>query len=1372
MGGPVPGSRALIGAWFVHNRRDVLDMQTPIRDLPEEKPSLTPEPPEISAGSFDPEIASGGFVFEPLLRWALETPDKIAIVSEEGAITYAQFERRTNQIARALRQRGVKRGDLVALVLPRGAQTIQTIVGVLKSGAAYVPIDSETPAERIRHCIEDSNPSLIVVQDAGILEEEEAAQKAVDTARLFTDADAEGADQLPTAEIGLSGADLAYVIFTSGTTGRPKGVPITHAALTNFVLGDQKACIRVAQDDRVFQGFSPASDGHHEEVWPAFLAGASLVVATTHDIHSGHELGGFLERNGVTIISCAPTLLSMIEDDVPSLRRILFGAERCPAELVRRWWRPDREIVNTYGPTEATVGATFGYCVPDQPITIGKPLPNYYCYILDPEGNPVPRGSEGELCIAGIGVSSGYLGRPDLSASKFVPNLVGCAAHHNETAYRTGDRVRLADDGNIEWLGRIDDQVKIRGHRIELSEIETHLLASSAVQSAVAVAREAGDQDMRLTALIVLRSGVDFDLSELHERLHAELPAYMVPQSLERVDHIPMLPSGKVDRRACEKLHGVTIRIEREILPPKTETERIVLGVWQQMFPDSEISCADDFFRDLGGYSLLASRFISVMRSEHGYPSVSVLDIYQNPTIRSFAAVLQAHARPTHAAAHYQEVPRRRYLVARFVQMVGILILFGLQGAFWLGPLVAAIYFSTDLGVSDSSSLLLGLALHAGSVPFMLAFTLGVKWAIVGRFKPGRYPVWGTAFLRWWFVHRLLGITPVGFLTGTPLASIYLRMLGAKVGKNVNFESVEIDCPDMIQVGDDCSFENSSWIHASEVTRGELIIRPIVVGNGCSVGVRAGLSGGSVLEDGVSLRDMTCATAGLTIPKGEEWAGSPARKCESSIMPPYDPAQQPTKKRLVKYSIIQTLAVMALTVLDSIPFMTAAWMMYNLAEQPQDYLYWEPVFASALVVFACVQGLAVKWAVIGRLKPGTYKFPGGYYIRKWFAERHLEAMSGTIVPIYDSLFARPWCRALGMKCGPRCEIALPRRMPYDLVEMGEESFLASEVSIGRPIRRNGKVMLEPTIIGKRSFLGNDSVVPQGIDVPDEFLLGVLSTCPQNAEIGDEPNQAWLGSPAFRMPTRQIHDQFDVRQTYRPTNKLYAERLLHESIRIFLPSLCSLIVAMCVIEGFVEVWNDTSLLIAVLCSPLIYCVGTFIGAALCKLAKFLLIGKYKPTVQPLWSRFVWKTETYSAILHDFAAPLFISDMSGTPFLSSVMRFLGAKVGKRCFINTTDFTETDLIQIGDDVAINANAPLQAHLFEDRVIKVGPIKIGDRCTVGNYSVILCESELKNDAHVEHLSLVMKGETIPAGTTWAGSPAQALPDADDETRCLNGKP
>ena len=1108
-----------------------------------------------------PTVATDGglahqYVFEPLARWAEVHPDKPFIVSSEVEWSYADVELRTNRLASALRAVGIKHGDRVAFVLPRGPKTILAIIAILKVGAAYVPLDSESPPSRVLECLEDADPQLVILADAKAVVGFGGPQKSVSLDSLVAEGKRQESPAKSAAEVGLQPENLAYIIFTSGTTGRPKGVPISHESLWNYVAGNQEACMKVEAGDRVLQGFSPASDGHHEEVWPTLLAGATLVVASSREVHSGPELTALMNSYAVSIVSCAPTLMSLVEGEVPSIRRILFGAENLPMSLVNRWWRQDREIINTYGPTEATVGTTFGHCRPGAPITIGKPLPNYYCYVLDEVQNKVPDGAEGELVIAGVSVSKGYFRREELNLNRFMPNPYGDREHRNELMYRTGDRVKIDEDGNLVWLGRIDAQVKIRGHRVELSEIESHVLTYGPVKTAVVVARKTGESDVQLVALIVTREGQEFVMSDFMDAMRTILPAHMIPQGVELLDRIPVLPSGKIDRRACEQLHGLPVRLEREILPPNTPTEEMVVEAWKALFHTDEVSCADDFFTDLGGHSLLASRFVSSLRSDHGFAKVSVIDIYENPTVRSFANLLASQTQAMHDRPEFRAVSPKRYRKAKVVQGFAILVLYSIQALLWLGPIAAAIFFS-NRGLHDIAAVGVAVVIHGLSVPLVLAFTILVKRTVGKNFKPGHYPMWGTTFLRWWFVNRVMAIAPVGFLTGTPFAAMYLRMLGAKVGRNVNLESLDVDCPDLVEIGDDCSFENSSWIRPAEVSNGELHMYNIKFGNGCLIGVRSGVVGGAVLEDGASLRDLSCVATGVTVPKNEEWGGSPARKFEEKTLPEYDADGQVARSKRIGYGLVQGVLIGILVMLESVPFLVVGFTLYNQSEGFAAYL-WEPLYAIALVLFACAQTLIIKWLVLGKLRPGTYDFPGWTWIRKWFSDKHLEVMTGTIVPVYDSLFARPWCQALGMKCGPRCEIALPRRMPYDLVEMGEESFLASEVSIGMPIRRNGKLMIERTIVENRVFLGNDSVLPQGKTVPQESLLGVLSVWPDTAP-KDENGQAWLGSPAFPIPHRQVYKEFDIVQTYRPTKRLYAERLLHETLRIVLPSLFSLMV---------------------------------------------------------------------------------------------------------------------------------------------------------------------------------------------------------------------
>lgn len=1291
------------------------------------------------------------FIFLFIEYWAEKTPNKVAVTIGDKSWTYQEVDQITSGIAKTLIQMGIKPADKVAFILPRSAETIFILIGILKAAATYVPLAANFPISRIKDCIEDSNPYLVIVSDD--FQESSLFPNVIRASELFAKL-SNGFDRSFEIPSLLGEEDVAYIIFTSGTTGRPKGVPIRHESLYNFVKGNQEVCIRVTSDDKVLQCFSTASDGHIEEIWPTFMAGATLIVASDAETYDGTALASLMNRHGVTIISCAPTLLSMVEDEIPSLKRILFGAENLPMPIVQRWSKDGREIINTYGPTEATVGATYSICRSDKAINIGKPLPGYFCYILDSALEEV---EEGELCIAGVGVSKGYLGRENLNESNFIKNPYGKPENKNEILYKTGDLVKLDSNRNLVWLSRIDGQIKIRGYRVELSEIETVLLSDPAIRSGVVIPRINEKKDTYLVALLVPRNLDTINLVELISRLNTVLPDHMIPREIEIIENIPKLASGKIDRKTCTTLKGIPLRIEREIIPPRTLNEHIVLGVLNELFPNRDISCVDDFFTDLGGYSLLASRFISIMRSEKGFQNLSVVNIYENPTVRSFAALLDSESSTeivSNSMPRFKDIPAERYYLAKIIQLVAVLFLFGVQGIFWVGPIIAAIYLS-DIDYSDFSSLLFGLFAHMISIPLMFALVIASKWIVGGRFKEGNYPLWGFVFLRWWFVDRMLAIAPVSYISGTPLASLYLRLLGAKVGENVYFESLEISAPDLITIGDNCSFENSSWLLPAEVAHGELHLRRINISDGCIVGVRSGVTGGASMEEGSALQDLSCIGSGKKIPKDEEWVGASAQKSKKAKLPPYDKSKQPDILARRIFGISQILLIPILAGLELLPFATVSFTLYNHADPLTWYLY-EPLYGIILLILSCIQAIVIKWIILGRYKEGTQPFPGWYALRKWFHERHFEQLSIIFVPIYDSLFARPWCRLLGMKCGPRCEIALPLRLPYDLVELGEESFIASQVSIGMPIRRNSEVTYEKTFIGRRVFLGNDSVVPQGTHISDEFLLGVLSLCPSSEHIMNGQQQAWLGSPPFKMPRRHIDRQFDEQRTYSPPLSLYLQRLMYETIRIILPGIFWLFMASAIIEGLVAVWNETSLPIALLSLPIIYFVSSIAAACLVWMCKKILIGVYKPNTQPLWSTFVWRVETYSAILHDFGVPTFITPLLGTWFMPMLMRFLGARVGERTFINTTDWTETDLIDIGEDVAINAHAPLQAHLFEDRVMKVGPISIQDRSTVGIYSVVLCDSKVKADAHIGPQSLVMKGETIPSNSYWVGSPSQ----------------
>ncbi|HWH70543.1 MAG TPA: amino acid adenylation domain-containing protein, partial [Candidatus Sulfotelmatobacter sp.] len=457
-------------------------------------------------------------------------PNATALVCAGEVLTYSQLEGQANQLARWLRHRGVQRGDCVGLLLPRSPQVYVALLGILKAGAAYVPLDPEYPAQRLGFILADCGAQVLVTTSAL-----SAKAAAFEGTLLELDANTLELAQLPTQslsanETGTKAGDLGYVIYTSGTTGNPKGVQIEHRSVCHLVRAEAQI-FQVQPQDRVYQGFSIAFDASVEEVWLAFYAGATLVVGTQEMVHAGAGLSRLLTEAGVTVLSCVPTLLAMMDEDVPSLRLLILGGEACPPELVKRWWQPRRRLVNTYGPTEATVIATYAECHPERPVTIGRPLPDRFACIVNERLEPVADSSPGELCLGGMGLARGYLGRPELTREKFI--YLNEPDGSCRRVYRTGDLVRWAANGEIEFLGRIDTQVKIRGFRVELSEIEAALTDCPEVRAAAVSLREDVPGVQQLVAYVVPRSPSALTPEGLRARLRTRLPVYMMPAHFE-----------------------------------------------------------------------------------------------------------------------------------------------------------------------------------------------------------------------------------------------------------------------------------------------------------------------------------------------------------------------------------------------------------------------------------------------------------------------------------------------------------------------------------------------------------------------------------------------------------------------------------------------------------------------------------------------------------------------------------------------------------------------------------------------------------------------------------------------------------------------
>ena len=471
-------------------------------------------------------------------------PDTVAIHWQHEKITYGDLHKQALQIAVSLRQlRQIGPGSIVGIWLSRSPRLHATMLAVSMLGGNYVPFDADTPMERVTEVIADLNAVLLLVDSRASFNH----PLALDIGALYESNVAIDDADLPTS---VDHQSIAYIICTSGSTGKPKSIAVTHRNICHFIRADNDV-LRIGHDDVVYQGSSAAFDMFFEETFLTYLVGATMAIASKSDVLLSDLLHLFFIRHSITILFCVPTLLLLMNNDSRlKLRLLNVGGESFPQALIDRWWNPDRLIYNSYGPTETTVAATLSLVRPGEPISIGVPLPNYVCCLLDEDTGQPTSDNTGELCISGPGVSLGYLGRDELTKEKFT-----------EFGYRTGDRVTF-DSGRIFFHQRIDSQVKVRGFRIELDEIEHELRAlTDMVQSAtVALHNE------QIIAYVV----GPLNESSMREILGKRLPSYMIPDRLVHVDEkLPLLASGKIDRKSLADL----LLRDQQLSEKKVETK-------------------------------------------------------------------------------------------------------------------------------------------------------------------------------------------------------------------------------------------------------------------------------------------------------------------------------------------------------------------------------------------------------------------------------------------------------------------------------------------------------------------------------------------------------------------------------------------------------------------------------------------------------------------------------------------------------------------------------------------------------------------------------------------------------------------------------
>lgn len=1259
-------------------------------------------------------------LIDVLYATAAENPQAEAIDDGRVTLTYAELMLAIDAGSLGLERAGVRSGDRVGVRIPSGtAELYIAILSVLAVGAAYVPVDVDDPDERARTVFREA--AVVLVLGEGDLA-----------------ADAAGGSRRP---VPPALQDDAWIIFTSGSTGTPKGVAVSHRSAAAFVDAEARLFLSdspLGPGDRVLAGLSVAFDASCEEMWLAWRNGACLVPAPRALVRTGADLGPWLVSERISVISTVPTLAGMWSpDELGGIRLLIFGGEACPPELAARLVSPGREVWNTYGPTEATVVACAALLDGVQPVRIGLPLDGWNLAVVDDQGKRVADGDIGELLIGGVGLAR-YLDA-EMDSEKYAS--APCLGW--ERAYRSGDLVRF-DGMGLLFVGRADDQVKVGGRRIELGEIDAALAALPGVAASAAAVRITASGVAILVGYIAAAEHADIDLVASRERLRATLPPPLVPL-LTSVNSIPTRTSGKVDRDALPwpiANEGPDDGVNTAL----TATEAWVAGHWTSILGARVSSPEEDFFAS-GGGSLLAARLVSQLRER--FPTVTVADVYDYPRLSDLALRLEELApAPESKGLLAAEIPRG----ARILQSALTLPLAAVVGLRWLTWLLLANAAMSATGTSTSLR-------HA---PYSLAWGL-VGWAVLispwGRMgttvlvartvlwgvRPGRYPRAGGVHLRLWFAESWATAAGVGNLSCAPWTSVYARLLGAKIGKDVDLHSMPPITGHLV-LGNGCSVEPEVDLSGHWLDGDVLVLGKVRIDKRATVGTRSTLGPGSRIGQGAEVAPGSAVTG--SVPPGESWAGSPARlvgaargnwphrKAPRHHFWPW--AYGSSAIVLSGLPLVAAVAGAGAAVFASsaAAFSGSAWLA----------IAWSPL--AAIVAFAVL--IVTTWALVRLLAVGIIE--GHHPVRSrtgwqiWATLRLMDEARTSLYPLYASSLTPSWLRALGARIGHGVEASTVLMLP-SMSRVGNGAFLADDTLVGSYELGRGWMRVERARVGARAFLGNSGMIAPGRAVPKKGLVAVLSSTPRKAKSGT----SWLGLPPKQL--RRVPTKADTVRTFDPPSRLRWARGAIEAGRL-VAVMVSFTLGVSVLIALQTLVEALGLGLAAVLSAGVVVVAAAAASGIAVATKWALVGRIRAGEHPLWSSFIWRNELADAFLEVVAAPWQSVVTMGSPALNLLLKGLGARIGRGVWCETYWLPEADLVTIGAGATINRGCVLQTHLFHDRVMSVDAVTIGQGASIGPHGVVLPAASIGSGASVGPSSLVLRGDAIPGGSRWTGNP------------------
>ncbi|ANE04888.1 Pls/PosA family non-ribosomal peptide synthetase [Corynebacterium crudilactis] len=1267
-----------------------------------------------------------------VLETVASTYPEAAAIDDGQVLTYAELMEEVTALAASMHEQGIRRGDRIGIRMPSGTRDLYiSILATLAAGAAYVPVDADDPEERAEMVFGEANINALF-----------------DASGFHIIRPTAGGDTRPPRL-----EDTAWIIFTSGSTGKPKGVAVSHRSAAAFVDAEAQMFLvdhpsgPLGPEDRVLAGLSVAFDASCEEMWLAWGHGACLVPAPRSLVRSGMDLGPWLIRRDISVVSTVPTLAGLWPAEALSqVRLLIVGGEACSQELVERLSTPDREVWNTYGPTEATVVACGTQLYAGKPVGIGLPLAGWDLVVVNDAGDPVEIGEVGELVIGGVGLAR-YLD-PEKDREKYAPlKSVGWSR-----AYRSGDHVRLEEDG-LYFVGRVDDQVKIGGRRIELGEVDANVAALPNVRSSAVVVQTTGADQKVLVAYVSLEDdSTAFDHESAANRLTETMPAALVPR-IHVMDDLPVTTSGKVDKKSLPwPLPGTVVEAN-----DLSDTEAWLAQMWVDILGTSVGSKDADFFT-LGGTSLAAATLVGRVREK--VPTAAVRDLYDHPRLEKFAERIETIASDTGISLEAPNQVEERVVKpvsfgTRFAQTLIQVPIMTLQATQWIAWLLLGNNIMSALGfewaVHVSWWIVLGMIIVFATPIGRLPIGGWGARLITRGLTPGQYPRGGSVHLRIWAAERLADASGSRNISGATWVNYFARALGVKMGRGVDLHSLP-PITGLLTLGNNVSIEQEVDLRGYWLDGDILHVGSTEVHDNARIGARSTLLPGTIIGEGAHLLPGSTVTGDKTIKPGSRWAGSPAQKV-GRAKHRFPESHPPRNSRWVPVfgatSIV--LSLLPLIALGAGAAVTLWLAMLSLLSPIWGVLVFSAVGAlAAFFTYTVIIWVLVRLLQIGIKGGGVTPVRSRLGWQVWAVERLMDDARTYLFPLYASQLTPLWFRSLGAKIGKDVEISTAVMVPK-LADIREGAFLADDTLIGGYELGNGWLLSGETRVGKRSFLGNSSIAGPERKLAKNSLVAVLSSTPKKAKA----NSNWWGSPPERMRRVTVEVDEGEAKTYNPGFGVKFARGVVETARLLAPMTSGVLVAtsLLLMQYLLQEFN---MWISWLLGGVILMAVGVLAMAITVLVKWVCVGKHKASEHPLWSRFVWLNELQDAFVESVAGPWFLIPNLGHGALNLGLSALGAHIGRGAWIESYWLPETDLCYIGKGATVGPGVVVQTHLFQDRVMSLDTVTIADGATLADHSVALPASLIDASATIGPGSLVMRGDQVPAHTRWQGNPIE----------------